>query len=145
MSSDVQPCMRGGMDFYLAAYFYHAVNDYEYGDASGHRLLLDAFLAVPADRGQQGMDEICGALLFHCGGLYSFQRHAQAWGVGVDAAPYVKLSLLFQKADNGYAGRIPNFIFCINLHWNVLWRMGSDVVECGLLFGAEGDNEAASL
>lgn len=145
MSGDVQFGMRGGMVFDFIAYFYHAGNHHEYGNAGDHPVLLDAFSVVPVDRGQQGMDEICGAVLFHYGGLRPFQRYAQAWGVGVDAAPYAELPLLFQKTDDNYVGCMPDSVFRLYLHRDVFWRMGSDSVGCGILFGAKGGNAAESL
>ena len=145
MSGDMQFCMRGGMDFDFVAYFYYARGNHEYGDAGDYSLFLDALSVVPADRGQQEMDEICGAVLFHSGGIYPFQRYAKAWGAGVDTAAYAELSLLFQKTDNDYAGHIPDFVFDLHLYRDVFWRMGSDPVGCGILFGAKGGNEAESL
>lgn len=145
MSGDMQFCMRGGMDFDVAAYFYHARGDHEYSDAGDYSLLLDSLSAVPADRGKQEMDEICGDALFHSGGVYPFQCYAQAWSVGVDAAPYAELSLLFQKTDDDYAGHISDPVFGIHLHRDVFWRMGSDPVGCGILFGPQDGNAAESL
>ena len=145
MSDHVQFGMCSSVVFNSAAHFYYAGSDHEYGDAGGHFLLSITVPVVPVDRGQQEMDEICGVVLFHYGSFYPFQRYAKAWGDRVDAASDAELSLLFQKSDTAYAGRIPDSVFIFYLYWNVFWRMGSDLVGCGILFGSKSGNTAESL
>ena len=145
MPGDLLSGMRGGMVFDFAAYFYHAGSDYEYGNANDHSLFSDSFPVVPGDRGEPGLDEICGTVLFYSWGFHFIQRHVEAWGTGVDAAPYVKLPLLFQESDESYTGRIPDSVFRLYLYRDVFRRMGPDFAGCRILFRAEGGDTAESL